>query len=260
MNRFFSSTSNLFLFAFILITLSSCGSLKDIAYFQKAETQYIPTDNLSRHEVRIASSDNLMIAVFSSTNQRATDIFNSMKSDRSVTDNVLKWQGYLVDETGSVNFPLIGKVHLAGLTKSEAVKFLQDKISVYIEDPVVNIRFMNYKVTIMGEVNRPGAYYVDDEKLTIIQALGLSGDLTIYGNRRNILVCREISGQMQFHRVDITSPNIFNSPVFYLQQNDYVYIEPNKAKARNSTYNQNLPIVISVASLLMTAIALFVRR
>ncbi len=259
MGRIFLRLASCLLFFFMLVLFASCGSSKDIIYFQKAESEYNATKDASKYEVHITNNDNLLITV-TSKNPQATEIFNILKLDRSVSDNVLKWQGYLVDQSGNINFPLIGQIHLGGLTKAQAEKILQDKISSYIEDPVVNIRFMNYKVTVLGEVTRPGAYTIDDEKLTIVQSLGLAGDLTIYGNRHDIMVCREVAGQKKFYRVDITSPDIFNSPVYYLQQNDIVYVEPNKAKVRNSTnYIQNFSLGISVISLLLT-VALFFKN
>ena len=258
MDRNFSNISNFVFLFFILILSSSCLSLKDIAYFQKADSQYNPSNDLSRYEIYISNNDNLSIRV-STRNQQAADDFNNTRSDRSNYGNLV-WNGYLVDESGNINFPLIGKIHLSGLTKSEAIKLLQEKISTYIDDPVVNIRVINYKVTVTGEVNRPGVHQIDDEKLTIIQALTLSGDLTIHGNRRNILICREIAGQKQFHRVDITSPEIFNSPVYYLQQNDVVYVEPNRAKAFSSIYDRGFSFVLSITSFLLTWAIFFIGR
>ena len=247
-------------FAVVLLFFASCGSPKNIIYFQDAQSNiYDPAQDFSNYEIRIANNDNLLITV-SSKNPQAAEMFNIIRTDRNVTTQSLQWQGYLVDQSGDINFPLIGKIHFSGLAKSEAINLLQEKISAYIEDPVVNIRFMNYKVIVIGEVNRPGIYTVDDEKVTIVQSLGLAGDLTIYGNRHNIMVCREMDGQKKFFSVDITSPDIFNSPVYYLQQNDLVYVEPNKAKIRVSTnYTQNFSLGVSLISLLMTIILFFNR-
>ena len=257
--NFYKIANRVFLFSFSLLLLVSCGSSKNIIYFQDAQSEYDSSKDSSKYEIRIANDDNLLIIV-SSKNSQATEIFNNFNTDRATTTQGLQWHGFLVDQFGNINFPLIGNVHLSGLTKAEAIALLQKKISIYIDDPVVNIRFMNYKVTILGEVNRPGNYTIENEKITIIQSLGLAGDLTIYGNRHHIMVYREVDGQKKFFRVDITSPEIFNSPVYYLQQNDLVYVEPNKAKVRSSTnYTQNLSLGISVISLLLTVI-LFFRR
>jgi len=251
--------NRVFLFSSLLFFLVSCGSPKNVIFFQGAQLKYDSSRDSSMYEIRVANNDNLLITVFSK-NPQAAEVFNVIRTDRTTTTQVLQWQGFLVDQFGNINFPLIGEVHLGGLAKSEAIALLQEKISAYIDNPIVNIRFMNYRVTVLGEVNRPGNYFVDDEKLTIIQALGLAGDMTIYGNRHNMMVCREIDGEKKFFQVDITSPEIFNSQVYYLQQNDIVYVEPNKAKIRTSTnYTQNLSIGISVISLLVT-LALFFQK
>jgi len=255
----FSSIGSIVLSSLFLILLSSCGSLKDVVYFQNADSKYAFPKDLPKHEIRIFSNDNLFIMV-SAKNQQAADEFNILKQEGTNNVSTLNWRGYLVDESGCINFPLIGKIRLSGLTKSEAITLLQNKISDYIIDPVVNIRFMNYKITVIGEVKNPGVFTIDDEKLTIIQALGLAGDLTIYGNRRKISINREVAGRTQFHRVDITSPEIFNSPVYYLQQNDVVYVEPNKAKAETSSYSQYYSLALSVTSFLFTLAVFFIKK
>ncbi len=257
--KLYKTVNRIFLFSSIFFFLVSCGSPKNVLYFQDVPLEYSSSQDSSRYEIRVANNDNLLITV-SSKNPQAAEVFNVIRTDRSTTTQALQWQGFLVDQFGNINFPLIGEVHLGGLTKSEAIARLQEKISAFIEDPVVNIRFMNYRVTVLGEVNRPGSYTIEDEKLTVVQALGLAGDMTIYGNRHNMIVCRQIDGQKRFYKVDITSPEIFNSPVYYLQQNDIVYVEPNRAKIRTSTnYTQNFSLGISVISLVMTVLLFFKR-
>jgi polysaccharide export outer membrane protein len=169
-------------------------------------------------------------------------------------------KGYLVDNEGNINFPSLGKVHLGGLTKNAAIDSLQKWITAGgVVDPTVNIRFLNYRITVLGEVNRPGTYTVDNEKVTILEALGLAGDLTIYGKRNNVLIYREAEGQTRFQRLDLTSPRLFESNYFYLQQNDLVYVQPNKARASNSIYNQNISIGMSLLSILVSVISILVR-
>lgn len=249
----------LFLVSMGIFFLSSCGSSKDIVYFQDIENSYNAITDSSLYLPRIANGDNLLITVISSKNVDAAQIFNTIRFDRTVSTQTLEWQGYLVDQDGCVNFPLLGKVKLSGMTKNDAVQKLQQEMLRYIEDPVVNVRFMNYKVTVLGEVNRPGTFTVSDEKMTIPQAIALAGDLTIYGKRHDILICREVNGEKQFKRIDLGSPEIFSSPYYYLQQNDIVYISPNGTKASSSTYNANLPLFVSLISVAITAIALFLR-
>ncbi|MDR0231284.1 MAG: polysaccharide export protein [Dysgonamonadaceae bacterium] len=257
--NFYKKLNRLFFFSFVLLFFVSCGSRRNVIYFQGSQSQHDFSKEFSEHEVRIVNNDNLLIMV-SSKNPQAAEVFNVIRFDRAAYAQTLQWQGFLVDQNGNINFPLIGEIRLGGLTKAEAIALLQEKISTYINDPVVNIRFMNYKVSVIGEVNRPGSYTVDDEKITIVQSLALAGDMTIYGNRRNIIVSREIDGRQKFFKVDITTPDIFNSPVYYLQQNDIVYVEPNKARVRSSTnYIQNASLGISLVSMALT-IALFLKK
>ena len=142
----------------------------------------------------------------------------------------------------------------------EAADLLQKEVSAYVENAIVNIRFLNYKISVLGEVNRPGIYSVTDEKISIPEAVALAGDLTIYGERRNVQLIRVENGKKQFYSIDLTSPSLFFSPLYYLQQNDILYISPNGTRAGSSTYNQNLPLFVSLISVTITAIALFVRK
>ena len=241
-----------------LVILSSCGSTKDVVYFQNIENEYNSELDKSSYEVRITPNDNLLISV-SAANPLAAEAYNTIRMDRSMSAQTLELQGYLVDNNGNVNFPQIGTIHLAGLTKIEATNLLEREISKYIENPVVSIRFMNYKVSILGEVNRPGIYTFNNEKVTIPEILAVAGDMTIYGNRKEVLICREENGVKTFFRVDMTSPEVFMSPQYYLQQNDIIYIHPNKARAGSSTYNQNLPLIVSLTSVIITVVNLLTR-
>ena len=245
------------LLALLVLGVSSCASTKKIAYFQGVENMNIE-EQIEQYQLRIMPGDNLHITV-SSINPDAVKIFNSINTQVSINSESLNVLGYMVDNDGDINFPVLGKVHLGGLTKSEAVDLLKNRISEYVVDPTVNIRFLNYKVTVLGEVARPGTYTVQDERITLPEALGLAGDMTIYGKRDNVLVYRDINGQKTFQRIDMTSPDIFTSEYFYLQQNDVVYVQPNKARAGSSSYNQNLSLGVSFVSLLVTIITLMVR-
>jgi polysaccharide export outer membrane protein len=233
--------------------LTSCSSSKDIIYFQNTEAVSDTTyDDLSNFEIRIMSNDNLFIKV-SALNPEAVEPFNTVDLSRGYSTN-LELQGYLVDERGNINFPVIGEVHLAGLTKVEAIASLEKKISQYIDKPVVNIRFMNYKVAVLGEVVRPGTYAVDNERISIPEALAKAGDMTIYGQRHNILICRVENGEKKFYHVDITSPEIFFSEAYYLQQNDIVYVLPNNSRAMGANVNPLLSISLSVITLIVTVV------
>jgi len=245
----------------LLIIFASCGSPRNIVYFQNSEniSKDISYQDYSDFKTVIMPNDNLFITV-SALNPEAVAPFNMLQSNRTnFTAATLDVFGYLVDHKGNINFPLVGEIHIAGLTKNDAVQLLQKEVSKFVEYPVVNIRFLNYKINIIGEVNRPGVYTVTDEKITIPQALALAGDLTIYGDRRNVQLIRIEKNEEKFIFIDLTAPDIFFSPYFYLRQNDILYVAPNKTKAGSSTYNQNLPLIVSLISVTITALALFLR-
>jgi polysaccharide export outer membrane protein len=167
-------------------------------------------------------------------------------------------QLYLVDAAGSIEFPVLGKLKVGGLSRSAVLQMLQQKIGVYIKDPIINLRLMNFKVSVQGEVTSPGTYTVDSERITLIEALSKARDLTIYGKRNNILIIREIDGVKTYHRVDITKTDFINSPFYYLAQNDVVYVEPNRNKINGAAIGPNTGVIISISSLLITLITLII--
>lgn len=242
-----------------MLMLHGCTSTKKTVYFQGID-EINMVGAINDYEVRIMPNDNLHITV-SALNPEVAEIFNSMNMSRvtNVSRETLNVMGYLVDSEGYINFPVVGRVMLGGKTKSEAIGYMTGLISNYIDDPIVNIRFMNYKVTILGEVAKPGTYTINDERVTLLEAIGMAGDLTIYGKRQNVLIARETDGVKSYHRIDLTSPEVFTSDYYFLQQNDIVYVQPNKARAGSSTYNQNLSIGVSLISLAITVVALITR-
>lgn len=240
--------------------MTSCRSSKDVEYFQ--HTDVIPDSiymaDMTNYEVRIMPNDNLLITV-SALNPLAAEPYNAVNLDRG-TSATLEWQGYLVNENGVINFPVIGEIKLGGLTKKQAITLLQKEISQYIENPVINIRFMNYKISVLGEVNRPGTYLVTDEKISIPDALAQAGDMTIYGKREDVLICRVENGEKKFFHVDMTSPEIFFSDAYYLQQNDIIYVKPNGAKSMSSSYNPMIGTILSISTLLITITTLVLNQ
>lgn len=246
-----------YFYLIICLILSSCVSNKKIVYFQGVEGVI---DDSKVLEVKIQPNDNLLILV-SSPKVEVSDIFNAVNMGETgrATQESLALQGYIVDQEGYINFPILGPVKLGGLTKNEAIRVLENKVSEYVVDATVNIRFLNFRVTVLGEVNKPGVYTVTNEVISIPEALGLAGDMTIHGRRNNVLICREVNGKKEFHRIDMTSTDVFRSPNYFLQQNDIVYIQPNKAKSSGAGYNQSLPIWTSIFSTIITIIALVTR-
>ncbi len=245
----------------LLITLSvsiflfsGCISQKEIAYFKGVNADSATAINQqfrSKQETTISNGDVLLITV-SALDPTAVApfnlpmvMYNSPGSDKLYTSPTL--QTYIVDTEGKINFPVLGTLKLSGLSKSEAITMLNEKLLPYLKNPIVNINFMNYEITVLGEVARPGKYSISNEKVNILEALGLAGDLTIYGIRKNVLIYRDNNGKVEFERINLNSSDIFKSPYFYLKQNDIVYVEPNKVKVTSS---QNIPLYLSTLSTL----------
>jgi len=162
----------------------------------------------------------------------------------------------LVDSEGYIDFPVLGRLLIGGKTKEQVSDEMHALIAKDIKDAVINIRLMNYKVTVMGEVNRPGVHKINSERITLPEALSLSGDLTKYGKRDNILITRETTDGITTQRVDLTSTDFMQSDYFYLKQNDIVYVEPNKTRVNSSGVGPNISIYLTVISLLLTTTAL----
>lgn len=168
-------------------------------------------------------------------------------------------QLYLIDGDGNIQFPIIGTVKAAGKTKKELINELNHKISKYVIDPVINIRIMNYKFTVQGEVNKPNTYQITSERISLPEAIAMAGDLNIYGQRNNILILREKNGKTTTHRIDITKPDFINSEFYYIKQNDIIYVEPNKVRANSSAVGPNISVAISIVTLLTTVLSLIIR-
>lgn len=168
----------------------------------------------------------------------------------------MQQQLYLVDDKGFIDFPVLGKILVGNKTKEEIVQELQTKISREVKNPIVNLRIMNYKVSVQGEVKMPGTHRITSERITLLEALSLSGDLTTYGRRDNIVILREENGEVNSHRIDLTKADFINSDFYYLKQNDVVYVEPNKVAVNSSAVGPNISIYLSAISLLLTTVAI----
>jgi len=251
----------------LAVTLcTSCVSNKKIAYFQDIQTvNQAKLDNAAAFtEPTIQPDDILGINVFT-LNQQSGAIVNQAAANAllggSANTSVASQQvsGFLVDRNGEVELSLIGKVKVAGLTTYQARELIREKAAIVYKEPNVQLRFINFKVSVLGEVNNPSAYTLPNEKVSILDALSLAGDLTIYGRRENVLIIRDNNGKKEFARLDLNSSEIFNSPFYYLKQNDVVYVEPNKRKvsASNSAQIQTIGVLASVISVIVLAITSF---
>ncbi len=248
-----------FFTAFIIFTLifSSCGSKKDVVYFQNAG-EYETIINKESFVPKFKVDD--LIGIYVSTlNPEASAPFNLY---RGASEGGIRAEqvDYLVDGNGEIDFPVIGKIKVLGLSPEETKKLLREKLSDYLKNPIINIRLRNFTVTILGEVMRPGAYQVNGEQITILEALGLAGDLNIKGIRENILVIRDFKGTKTYTRIDLTSKEAMKSSVYYLTQNDVVYVEPNKSAVTSSNLDNRASIAVSIASVLITSTVLLITR
>jgi polysaccharide export outer membrane protein len=208
----------------------------------------------------IYKPDDILTINVSAADALAAQPFNlavvSIGEDLISANGATRVQTYLIDYNGNIEFPVLGTLHLAGMTRIEATEMLKEKISEYAKDPIVNIRLANFTVTIIGEVSNPGTFTIQDERITLPEALGLANDLTIFGKRKDILLIREVDGVKKFAKIDLTSVKSVLSPLYYLQQNDVIVVEPNNARIRSSTFNQNNVVIISAVGTLATIVAI----
>ena len=256
--------------AFVLCVLAGCASQKQISYLQDVPDDYrqkITQD----YGLRIHPDDLLSIMV-NSKDPELAQMFNLPMVSYQIANSNTGYAGgqnrvlgYLVDKEGNIDFPQLGVIKVQGMTRAELTKYIKNQLieKGLVKDPIVTIQFLNFKVSVLGEVNRPGTFEITSDRITLLDALSLAGDLTIYGQRENIKVVREENGERVVVSLDLRNKDLLSSPYYYLQQNDVVYVEPNATKARQSTVNGNnvrsTSFWISLASLL-TSIAVLIAK
>ena len=247
---------------FLLLTLVSCSTNKNIAYFKNIPDS---AQNLNiaraKYTEPLIQADDILTIIVQTVDPTATAVINTgnipLNNPASLSSNTPAQQsiaGYLVNKDGDVELPVIGKVHVEGLTTDSAKDAIRVKAAVFIKDPNVIVRYANFKVTVTGEVSRPSVYVFPNQKVTILDALSVAGDLTIYGKRDNILLLRENKdGSKTEYRINLNKTNILNSPYYYLQQNDFIYVEPTKGKvaANDLAQARNVAIITSILTLLV---------
>ena len=239
-----------------------CVTQKKMTYLTSVEPS--TADSLNplferQVEPRIKAGDALSITVSALDAEAVvpynlpTTVYSSPGS--STVNTTPSLQNYMVDAEGNIEFPLLGSLHVEGLLRSEVADLVRDRLQAQIMNPTVNVQLLSPTVVVMGEVSRPGRQTMPNGRLTLLEALGAAGDLTIYGRRDNVLVTREINGKLEFARIDLTSADLFTSPYYYLQQNDVIYVSPNKVRAINST---NLGLWLSMVSTVASAATVIV--
>lgn len=251
----------------LLVSLaSSCVSRERIVYFQGLEEAEAQMHKQKENSLKIKPSDLLTISV-SAPEQSAALPFNlpvigvsqgGMDMGMGVSGRP-QLQSYLVEDNGEIDFPILGKVDVEGLSQQQLASKLKEKIKRYVQDPIVNVRVVNFQISVLGEVNRPGTFDVGDDHFTLPQALGMAGDMSIYGKRDNVLVMREENGRTTHAYLDLGDAQVINSPYYYLQQNDVVYVEPNGPQRQSASYNRNAGVYISIASVLVSVAVLLTR-
>ncbi len=248
--------------AFLLIS-TSCGSTKNIKYFNDIQDTKLKND-FSNLEPVIQINDILSINV-TSQDKNASELYNapnesSFNISTSSASSGRLTIGYLVNQKGEITFPSIGALKVSGMTKQQLTEYLTNQLASrgLLREPIVTIRLLNYRISVLGEVAKPGVFSVPNEKLSLLEALSFAGDITIYGRRDNVLLIRENDkGEKTIKRVDLTSQEILNSPYYYLQSNDILYVEPAQNRLAREKTNQTLPIVLSALSLVIIGITSF---
>lgn len=245
-----------FLF-FASLLFSACNSTRNLVYFSdlKVNDAYKAAER-NDAELKIQSNDLLNIQL-SSLNTESNSLFNvgTLPTAPGASGQTSLVEGYLVDKNGDIDFPVLGRVKLTGLTKEEAVAKMTNAIGAYVKSPIVTIRLLNFKVTVIGEVNKPSSFTVPNERINILEALGLAGDMTPYGKRENVLLIRETDNVRSTTRLNLNDKATLASPYFYLQQNDVVYVEPDKLKqVQASTNPRTLTIATMSISVLVALI------
>lgn len=247
-----------------LIISTSCVNTKEAIYFSNAQSKEY--QNLVQSLEPVVQPNDLLSIHVSSLNPAATEVFNAFtsnaRSSATAESSISQVAGYLVDPDGYIQFPYLGKIKAAGLTKKDFQEGIRKEIiqRKLLVEPIVDVRFLNYKVSVLGEVSRPSVFTVPSEKITLLEALGLAGDLTIYASRKNVLLIREEKGKKTLARIDLTSDELFTSPYYYLRSNDIIYVEPNKTKiASAGATRQWLPLVLSSLTLVVVSIDRFTR-
>ena len=246
------------------LAFTACTSYKSVPYLQNDSIVNQVSQNPQLYDARIQPKDLLTIVV-STTQAELAVPFNLIvptiitAENRNLTSQA-NLQSYLVDNQGCIDFPVLGKLRVVGLTKSETENLIKSKLKDYLkEEPVVNVRFINYKISVIGEVNKPSTFTIANEKVNVFEALAMAGDLTIYGLRNNVKLIREDqSGVKQIITLNLNDANVVLSPYYYLQQNDILYVTPNKAKAKTSDITSSTSLWVSATSILVSVASLLV--
>ena len=259
---------NLLAIGIALLTFASCGSVKDIAYFQNKVVN--DPEAIDKHAGIVIQPKDMLSIVVSSRNPELVAMFNLPVVSYQAGSEIVsggsqqRLMGYVVDNDGKIDFPVLGPINVSGLTRWELSELIKERLlkDGLLTDAVVTVEFMNFKVSVIGEVNNPGTFSIEGDKVTVLQAISLARDLTIFGERENVTVIRERNGERTMYEINLCDVSMFQSPAYYLQQNDVVYVQPSKVKARQSTTDDKAlrmtSIFVSGGSLLVSLATLII--
>jgi len=250
-----------------LLTVASCGPVKDITYFQNKVAGQ--PEKIDKHAGIVIQPKDVISIVVSSRNPELAAMFNmpviTYQAGSEITQTSgynQRLAGYIVDNDGYIDFPVLGRIKVSGMTRWELAELIKKRLisDGYLSDAVVTVEFLNFKVSVLGEVESPGTFVVEGDKVTVLQALAMARDLTIYGKRDNVSIIRERDGQRVIYQINLTDVDLFKSPAYYLQPNDIIYVEPNQNRARQSTVDDKglklTSIAVSSVSVLLSLLTL----
>jgi polysaccharide biosynthesis/export protein len=245
----------------IIVTLTSCVPSKEVIYLQGIDNKDLAGSSV--YEPVLKPDDVLYINV-SSFDSEAVKPFNLGVTQEGGGGGggqglIIMRQTYLVNNDGDIEFPILGTVKVGGLTREEVTRKLQLRISEYVKDPIINLRIVNYKVSVLGEVNHPGTYTLNSDRITVLEAIAMAGDMTLFGKRENVLIIRENRGVKETFRLDLTNPDFIKSPYYYLTQNDVVYVEPHKRRINSTAIGPNILQGISILGFAISTILILTR-
>lgn len=244
----------------VVLLFTSCASNRSILYLQNSKS--VDNQAAAKYENKLQPDDNIIITVTSDPPKLANSfnlIYLNMASTELRTVNNDELISYQIDQNGEIDFPVLGKIKLGGLTRIEAELKIKELLTDYLPKAGVNLRVINFKISVIGEVVRPGEQVVVGDRVTLLEAVSRAGDLTIYGDRKDIQLIREVDGKITVTQIDITQADFINSPYYYLAHNDVIYVKPNKTRVNSSVVGPNITVGLSALSLLITIIALSVR-
>lgn len=241
-----------------LLILGACGPKRDLVYFSNMDANTTTVHDTVDHEVHIKKNDIINITV-NSLSPESDMLFANNKGLSS--DGTLKRDGYMVGKNGIINIPIVGEFKIAGMTIDQAEDALTAELSKRVKDPQVVVTIVNFKITVVGEVNKPNTFIIPDDRVNVLEALGMAGDMTVFGKRDNVLVIRTNGDSKTMKRLDLNDKTILHSPYFYLKQNDIVYVQPDKSKSIE--YDKNiriLPVISAALSAAAVVAAVLLKR